>query len=824
MRLFIGILCCTILLQTVQAETVSEFINQGSDAFNQGDYVTSAYYLNRARNHADWDEYTGKMDVFTKMAYMEESQGHFEDAARYYREAIRYIPDTDEATHLRLEQYYYSRYAATLVRSGYYQAAEKIYWDLYDRVDLPEKTQIILQITENYKYQTVTVQQMDHLHQQIFSLDLQTLGWALAELYYVQRDIEKAYDVYHQIWQQNLPMAIENYLTLANVYHESEQIEQLINQCRQNFLQSPQYIELYILLMEYQNKSEIAKEELERYFQAVLQSNTIADAGILAGAVDNSILVKWVELIENSGNTTEAILRSEQLLSANPGDIVWRKRLSSLFLSQGQKEQAVQLWQNWFQLDQANDFQRFSAIEQMQQLGATEQAKNLFHQLEDKVPVTLKQFEARTALELGLYEHAISSFQIASISANVNPAGITNMVLSYVDAQADQKPVVSAFIKAASGNSFQETPAWLRDSLVECGVKYGFHDELVKMAEQDPAGLWAIHTANTAKKYGKTLLAQTLLDTVPTDSILRDSADQQFVELLSSNQSVPSQIQAADLILPSIEHIVSVTEPQNLTAPQIQQLLQYSEYRLHAYQPGLALKAIQTIEASTPFLQGGVIDTDVEKIMFFRATALSQLASYDPAVELLDKIQTPSFKPQADFLKAKIFLSQKKLEEADQILQQLVVDRSDWQLSNDALGYIIAMEPLFGEPMTDFCTLQTYLLQGRMEEAFTLLRSIAVDFYETDTEEWARYQIAMLKAKSGQWDDAVEEWKRLLLDVDHPVYHGLVHYKLTNVPSQANHLVESASQFQELMTKFPNSLFSDLARIEAEERSKGLYP
>jgi tetratricopeptide (TPR) repeat protein len=529
-------------------------------------------------------------------------------------------------------------------------------------------------------------------------------------------------------------------------------------------------------------------------------------------------------LTENSGDTREAITRAQQILAANPMDMVWRKRLSSLFLNQNEKEKSIQLWRDWFSLDQTNDFQRLSAIEEIQQLGDTEQALDLFHQLEDKIPIPLKQFEARSALELGLFDQAISSFHIASISANVNPAGITNMIITYADTQSDHVPMMSAFINAASGNAFQETPGWLRDALVECGVKYGMDDQLRDMAAQDPSGVWAIHIANAAKKYGKKKLVQTLLETVPKDSILRDSADEQFVDLVSSNPSVLNQNEAAELILPSIQEVLSSTEPQNLTLPQVQQLMQYSQYRLNAYQPGLALKAVQTIEASTPFLMNGLIETDMDRIKFYRAKALSQLASFDPAMTLLETIENPPYKSQANFLRAKIFLAQKKLEEADTLLLELIIDRSDWQLSNDALGYVIAMEPLFGEPMSDFCKLQTFLLQGRMEEAFPILRSLAVDYYETDTEEWARYQIADLQAQSGQWEDAVVEWKRLLLDVDHPVYHGLVRYKLTNVPSQANHLVESASQFQELLTEFPNSLFSDLARIEAEERLKGLYP
>lgn len=816
--------CMVLLNLSVSSESLSDLINKGTEAYNQSDIITSAYYLNRARSHEEWQSFTGKMDVFSKLAYIEESQGHFDDAARYYREALRHIPEIDEANRIRLEQYYNMRYAATLDRSGYYQAAEKIYWELFARAEPAEKTQLLQLITENYKYQEITTQQMENLHEQIEAADWNALGWGLAELYRMQGDIEKSYDVYNRIWQQSLPLAVEHYLPLAEVYEKTGHTEELINQIKSQFTVSPLYLKLFIVLMEYQNQSKEAIKEVESYFHTLLSSTYIPDAGVLNGLVPNELLIAWIELIEETESADAAAQRTREILNANPMDIEWRQRLSNLYIEQNNHTEAVQLWKEWFLHEQSNEFQQLYAVEQIHQLGDPGLARELFLQLEERIPVPLKQFEAKSALELGLFEQAISSFHIASISANVNPAGITNMILQFAETQTEHKPVINAMIQAASGNAFQETPVWLRDALVECGIKYGMESALKDMAAQDATGIWNIQIANTAMKYGKNSFAQSLLETVPGDSVFRRSADQQVVKMLSGDPSIPNQNQAADKILPEIADIVGVTEALNLSEPQIQNLMQYTEYRLNAFEPGQALTAIQTIESSSPFKDQTLLALDVERLTLNRARALSQLSSYEPALQLLDTITLMPYQSEAQFLKARILMALKQFDEADAILQSLITGKNDWQLANNALSYILAKEPLIGEPMSEFCTLQSYLLQGRMEDAFTILRRLAVDFYQTDTEEWARYQIGWLKALSGHWDEAVEEWKRLLLDADHPVFHGLVRYQLTHVPSQAGRWVDSASQFQELVTEFPNSLFSDLARIETEERLKGLYP
>ncbi len=812
-----------VLTHITLAQSVQELVSQGSEAFNQRDHVTALYYLDRALSHEEWDAYSGKMDVFTKMAYIEESEGHFEEAARHYRDALRTLPDTDEENRLRLEQYYKTRYANTLDRSGYYQAAETIYWDLYEKADLSSKIQLIQRITENYAYQDITTQQMNRLHEEIVSLNINALGWGLADLYRIQGDYDKAYEIFDQIWRTTLPQAVDNYLALAEVYDQTERLDSLVEEIKANFSASPKSIELYLLLKGYQNQSEEALEELEHYLR-LLQSGPAIDAGALVGAVENQLLVSWIEMIETNRSVEAATQKVRQIVDTNPMDLEWRKRLSNLYLKQDRQDQAVRLWLDWFQSDQSNPFQQLNAVEQIYRLGSTEKALELFERLEETIPPSLKHIEAKSALELGLYDQAISSFQIASISANVNPSGITNMILEHANTLVDPKPMMSLLVKAASGNAFDQTPVWLREALIESGVKYGLQEEINQMLGQDSSGQWKFYIAGAAQKYGRTDWARSLLESVPQESMLRHAAEENYIELIGDNPSIPSQREAADLLRPAIADIIDVTDSLDLSKGQQHKLFEYMDYRLNAFEPGEALKAIRLIESSTPYKQKKLSAAEKEHLFLNRARALTQLASFEPALALLDQIEQVPYRSQAEFLQAKIWLALKELEKADPILQSLVIDRSDWRMSNNALSYLVAMAPLVGEPMSEFFTLQSYLLQGRYKEAFPILRSLAVSQYETDTEDWARYQVGELKARMGDWEGAVDEWKRLLLEVEHPVYHGLIQYQFTRLPSEASGLVESASHRQELMAEFPDTLFSDLTRIETEERLKGLTP
>jgi len=64
----------------------------------------------------------------------------------------------------------------------------------------------------------------------------------------------------------------------------------------------------------------------------------------------------------------------------------------------------------------------------------------------------------------------------------------------------------------------------------------------------------------------------------------------------------------------------------------------------------------------------------------------------------------------------------------------------------------------------------------------------------------------------------------LLLDVDQPVIHGLTRWGLLHLDAPEQTPESIQSQREDLILKLPNTLFADLARLEAQQRARREQP
>ena len=93
---------------------------------------------------------------------------------------------------------------------------------------------------------------------------------------------------------------------------------------------------------------------------------------------------------------------------------------------------------------------------------------------------------------------------------------------------------------------------------------------------------------------------------------------------------------------------------------------------------------------------------------------------------------------------------------------------------------------------------------------------LAVNTYGEDTEEWARYQIGKMNQQLGN-RGSPDEWQRLQVEADHPIIHGLVRYELIQEPLPSGSGIRSTTEYQDFLIDFPDTLFSDLARIQYQQ-------
>lgn len=372
---------------------------------------------------------------------------------------------------------------------------------------------------------------------------------------------------------------------------------------------------------------------------------------------------------------------------------------------------------------------------------------------------------------------------------------------------------MSALIKKASESSFSEFPAWARNSLLKYGVGYGFQDELESIAKNEKNSVWYYHIANEAARQNKTDWAITLLESISEDDIYYSAAERTLANIYSQKDTIPMQRKAADLLKPALAAILESTAAIKLNETYADRLMSYAEMRLNAFQPGQALTAIKQIESASNQISRLMKTSFNDRLKLNRARALVELSSFDEALNLLEQVDREPYYSQALMLNARTLLALNELNQAQEILHEIADKTEHWQKENNALALLSAMKPLIGESLELFCTIQLYQLQGRFEAAEPALRQLAVNHYGTDTEEWARFTIGELYQKAGNNEKARQEWERLAIDVDHPVIHGMLKYELVQHQPEIAGNIENSTPYQELLIDFPNTLFSDLARI-----------
>lgn len=801
-----------------------QLLQEANNAFNQGDYISATYYFNRLRETEAWKDYSNKMDVFTKLAFIEESQSNFERAAEYYGLAIQQPPDTTPENKRVIYEHYQKRYANALKMAGHYAQAERLYWKFIDRGGDPETQFLLRQIIEIYGFMNVGGAEMQKLRTLVEEQFFSSLGWDLAELYRLKGDLETSRELFSRLIPEN-PQEAHQYVSSILAAYESEgRTGELLDDLRERGARHPHFFRLYLELLLRMNQPGRALDELEAHLRAKTGETGELNAGDLSAdpSVPDETLVLWTGLLSGQNRLEDAARRAREIVDAFPMNLSWRERLSHFLASAGDAPAAASVWEEWAAQNPDNPLIRFNAAERIQELGMEERAREMILNLPENTPGALRLREGAVCLQLGLYERAMEAFSAAAASGSAGGDAIASSITEALESKTSgAERAAEALIGQATGRAFGDVPVWVRDVLPGLCMKLGMMEELDALAQADPSGLWNIRLAREAMSRGENAWAERWLGSVPAESPHRAAAAQDLARFAGRSNMIPEQRRAAELLEPSVAPLLAASGPVPLTAAQLENLFRYAEHRLNAFEGGKALEAVRTIEASSAVVQRPLMMSDAARISFLRARAMTELGSFQPAIQILDGIQIQPWLTEARFLKAKILLGLKRTEEARELLQALSEDKTHWRRANDAFELAMRIEPLVGESMDLFSSYQLYMLQGRFDAAVPALRELAVAEYGQDTEEWARYETGRLAMISGDSETALETWDELLLDVDHPVYHGLVRYRKWNASGEVN---AATGDYQKLLTDFNDTLFADLARIEMRERIREEAP
>ncbi len=804
------------------AEDIEELRRAGDLALAQGDYLTARYYFERIRESDNWNEYPFRIDILNKLGMIHESQSQYKEASEQYREVLEISKKQENNDANNTLFYYELRYADCLERAGFYSRAQEMYQKILDESPPNVKPTILQRIIHNYGFLAPPQEQLDTLHSLVMQEYQNTLGWQLANLYRILGAFDKSYKLYEELWPQNPVFAVTEADSIIEVYTQLDKIDELldtIQAVRETKEKHINYLRLELEILEQSNQGEKAQEQLEAFLVNYGQQNGIQNISGLVGTEANDLVVKWVDLASRFGEPQQVEQQIRNILANLPMDFQWHERLSNLLLGQGKKEEAVHVWKDWAEKNRSNPLAVMKAAQQLMNLDSPDTAKQLMNDIQGQIPPALSLQQGEIALSLNRTDLALKAFTIGEVSGTVNPNQIVSTIENHSNVVQNPDPLFFSLIEAATVKAFHDIPSWIRKTLLRLGIRNGHLEELESLAQNEKSGIWNIHLAQEALKQGKRQWARMMLESVPSDSLYKPSANMELASLVGEESGIPAKRKAASLLKPAIEDVLNTTPPVRLTTITIEHLQKYIHYRLEGYQPGEALIAIRCIENSSQTLNHPLPQSEIDDLRFARACAFIQLGSFQPAMELLDILKTNSNNDTIRLLKAKVLLALKKVEEAKSLLLQIIEEKNYQQTTNDALALYNALEPLVGEPLELFCLSQLYQLQGRYEDAIPSLRQLAVEHYGDDVEEWSRFTIGKLLHESGNRKEAEEEWTRLLNDVDHPFLHGLTRLKLHQLQKSATDTIVTQTSYQEIMLDFPETLFFDIAKMEIQNSS-----
>ncbi len=817
--LFIFLFSCSF--SAFSEESIHDLYAKGNDAFGEADYITATYYYQRLIELEKWSGFPKKIDVLRKLAMIEESQARFDDAARYYRMLIDNMPQPKDPNASNINYYYYQRYAENLEKTGKYVLAGQTYWQLVRESKEVNRPVYLKHLIQNYQYRQVSDDQLNELQNAVAPQYLENLGLEFTELLRIKGKTQESINLFNQLWPLNPVRSLDFISSIADLFASQEKLDELIGHVhlhRTKVKNSPALLMLEVNLLDQAEKGADALHQIEQFIfdkSGLIKAEDIEPIIIKVPAL---VLDRWVELVTRYRSIDDGIKIISQILNITPMDLTRRRQLSGMLIREGRKQESVELWSNWAESQTKTPTTILNAAQEIYTLGDVEAARSVLRNFKGRIPAPLAWRQGQAALQFGDHKEAIAAFNIAASTGKVHPSMIASVINQHIQTNPDQTQWVAKLVQAASGKLHSSVPNWLKTTLLNLGVQPPYRKQLKSLFESDASDAWKYSAALESIKQGDNDWALAQLDGIPPKSLYFDIAKQKRSVLLGEDSSLNAQRKAADLFESYVADILSSASPVVLTPRMLERLIQYSEISLNAFKPEQALKAIRKIESASGTLENPISASVISRLTLNRARALTELASLDPAIKLLESIEQPTYQEDAKFLLARIFIAQRKSDMALSLLDEIVQNTRFWRTKNDALSLMNALEPLVGDPLQLFCDSMLYRLQGRLSNAIPLLRQLAVDHYGGDVEEWSRYHIGRLKHESGDAKGASEEWRRLLTDVDHPVINGMTRLEILRMQQVASTNNASATDYQELMIELPNTIFADLARMEMQRQ------
>lgn len=247
-------------------------------------------------------------------------------------------------------------------------------------------------------------------------------------------------------------------------------------------------------------------------------------------------------------------------------------------------------------------------------------------------------------------------------------------------------------------------------------------------------------------------------------------------------------------------------------------LYQLAGIAVTQHQPGEALKWLNQL-ATLPKLSGfSRMGQGLEDLYF--GHALSQLGSLDDAIQRYEMAARSGSEAadEARYRLADVLLWKGEPDKAMEIYKAVSSPTSSSAFADEALARRAVLLELSEEVLELYTAADFFAWQGRTEEAINKFRELAIQMDGSDTAAWATYEIALLKAESGDDDGALREYDKVLEKTDHAVLRGLAQLAIADLTSTNDTLPREIRDeaFKKVIVASPDSLYASIARMRLQ--------
>jgi len=262
------------------------------------------------------------------------------------------------------------------------------------------------------------------------------------------------------------------------------------------------------------------------------------------------------------------------------------------------------------------------------------------------------------------------------------------------------------------------------------------------------------------------------------------------------------------------------TLPRGEQSRFIQALLVLAQVDLRQKRPSEALKALLPLQGVRRLGQPGMYS-------LFVGHAYSQLGSLDTAESHYRRAaeQAPprsSVRSEAEFHLAEVLLWREETEEAMERYLQLAREDPRGDFVNEALRRYLVLAFAGAEQLYHYTLATLEEWKGDGQEAVRLYREAAADDAESDVAGWCLYEAARRLLAMGQPDAARKQIEHILGRYEHPTLMAECRVLLTKLPGGqpdvAGVPAEATGPYLDLVLEYPDSLYSDLARLKLDGR------